>query len=249
MNSIPSWESEAGRPFLVHGESILLLLMETASAADQENKKKPRAGSVPARATTPVNHTGYAPAKGVVTPSVRPASSMSSAHSAPNKRQKTGDPTASNGRSTTGRAPLGSNRGGNINAQPPRNVSPSKIPGKAHRERVPSGGQSALPRPIAMPVPKPGTQHHALGHGRIPGGGVLHGNIGYTASGIRSASTVNHAHARAPSAGGVARKASRARRESFKPRPSIDAVDLGVHAGGLRWGGLGVSVKEEDEDY
>ncbi|KAF9041073.1 hypothetical protein BDZ89DRAFT_1034987 [Hymenopellis radicata] len=26
----------------------------------------------------------------------------------------------------------------------------------------------SLPRPKAMPIPKPGTQHHALGHGRVP---------------------------------------------------------------------------------
>ncbi|KAF5381777.1 hypothetical protein D9615_005436 [Tricholomella constricta] len=63
--SIPAWEHEAQRPFLVHGESILQILMETVSAQDQENKRKPRAGSVPLRATTPVNSTNaYVPARG-----------------------------------------------------------------------------------------------------------------------------------------------------------------------------------------
>jgi protein regulator of cytokinesis 1 len=43
------------------------------------------------------------------------------------------------------------------------------------------------------------------------------------------------------------KKATRARRESFKPRPSIDDRDgLGAHG---RWGGLAGSVREEDEGY
>ncbi|KAJ3509210.1 hypothetical protein NLJ89_g5340 [Agrocybe chaxingu] len=43
--SIPAWEDEAGRPFLVHGESFLQILLEAVSANDQENRRKPpRAG-------------------------------------------------------------------------------------------------------------------------------------------------------------------------------------------------------------
>ncbi|KAG5645682.1 hypothetical protein DXG03_005520 [Asterophora parasitica] len=255
--SIPAWEHEAQRPFLVHGESILQILMETVSAQDQENKRKSRAGSVPPRATTPVNSTNaYVPGSKTVTPAIRPGSAS---QSVPNKRQRLGEPApaphirqGSGGKSRTpnygtSRPPLGSHRGGN-GGTGPRAVSPSKIPG-----RTPSGGQSSLPRPmsIAMPVPKPGTQHHALGHGRIPSGAAY--------GGARSVSSTSGTYsARYASAGGgygepaVMKKATRARKESFKPRPSVDG-DMGVSVGlggyGGRWPGLAGSVREEDEGY
>ncbi|KAF8904614.1 microtubule associated protein-domain-containing protein [Mucidula mucida] len=228
LASLPVWEQEAGRPFLVYGESMLQALMTTLSAADQENKRKPRSGSVPPRSTTPVSHS-YAPTKsGVVTPAVRPAGS--SVHSAPNKRMRLNE--------STDRAPLGMSRSHNGRA-----VSPSKIPGSGSTRNV----TSSLPRPIAMPIPKPGTQHHALGHGRMPSSGVMHGSVnGYAASGIRSASALGYIGGRVVSGGAlVAKKASRARRESFKPRPSIDAdVNLGAST---RWAGFAASVREEDE--
>jgi protein regulator of cytokinesis 1 len=51
----------------------------------------------------------------------------------------------------------------------------------------------------------------------------------------------------------VLRKASRAKRESFKPRPSMDGAELGksVGIGSTRWGGgnFASSVEEEDEGY
>ena len=109
-----------------------------------------------------------------------------------------------------------------------------------------------------MPVPKPGTVHHALGHGRVPTSGVVYGGAGYTVSGVRSASAVGHdglgtsvnsRFASSYTANAVARKASRARRESFKPRPSVDACDGPLTGGGMRWNGFAASVKEEEEDY
>jgi Ase1/PRC1/MAP65 family protein len=89
------------------------------------------------------------------------------------------------------------------------------------------------------------------GYGSMSGhaygmGNGLGSSVGYGASSGRyAASTSTHGHA----GGGVdvARKASRARRESFKPRPSVDAAtDLGS-TGGSKWGGFAVSVKEEEE--
>ncbi|KAK0199795.1 microtubule associated protein [Desarmillaria ectypa] len=231
--SIPTWEQEAGRPFLVYGEPILQALMAAVSNAEQENKRKPpRAGSVPPRATTPVNHS-YAPAKsGVVTPAVRPAGT--SVQSVPNKRIKLSDSTGPQ------RAPFGVSRAGNGAG---RSASPSKIPGSKYQT------PTSLPRPIAMPVPKPGTQHHALGHGRVPSSGILYGGVGgYGPAGIRSASAVssyNVTRLVSSGAAGLAKKASRARRESFKPRPSVDTTDVGH--GPTRWTGLTASVKEEDE--
>lgn len=242
--------------------------METVSAADQENKRKPpRAGSVPARSTTPVNSLhAYVPGSkgGVVTPAIRPGSAS---QSVPNKRQRLGEPAtapghqrqASGGNGHTpsyGRAPLGAYRGGNSASG--RHVSPSKVPGK-----TPIGGQSSLPRPVplAMPVPKPGTQHHALGHGRVPtganygtgyaGGRSTSSAAGSTSGGYGSRYASGGLGYGAGAGGGVLKKATRARRESFKPRPSVDAMGMSVGMGshGGRWAGLTGSVREEDEGY
>ena len=239
--------------------------MEAVSAADQENKRKPpRAGSVPPRATTPVNSVhSYVPGvkTGVVTPAVRPGSSIAS-QSVPNKRQRLGDSTTPNYASGAGRAPLGAYRGGNGVVAGGR-ASPTKIPSK-----TPSGGGSSLPRPgqLAMPVPKPGTQHHALGHGRVPSSlapppsaypGMMRSTsaVGYGAGaggggGKRFPSASAGYEGRGAAIGvEIMKKASRARRESFKPRPSIDHMEsIGVM--GMRYGGGFVGgLKEEDEDY
>lgn len=272
LASIPQWEQESGRPFLVHGESILQVLMETVSAADQENKRKPpRAGSVPPRATTPVNSAhSYVPGAktGVVTPAVRPGSSIAS-QSVPNKRQRLADSTTPSYASGAGRAPLGAYRGGNGVVAGGR-TSPTKIPSK-----TPSGsGGSSLPRPghLAMPVPRPGTQHHALGHGRVPTSSGLAPPPSAYPGMMRSTSVAGYG-AGAGSGGGkrfpsasassgtgyagrgasigveIMKKASRARRESFKPRPSIDHMES-VGGMGMRYGGGFVGgLKEEDEDY
>jgi len=272
LRSIPAWEDDAGRPFLVHGESILQMLMETVSAADQENKRKPaRAGSVPPRATTPVGSShGYVPGgskTGVVTPAVRTSSQMGSSHSVPNKRQKLGE----NGGVTpvyapSARAPLGGHRGVNMAAANTRAASPTKLPTKTPT----SGSLTRTTGSLAMVMPKPGTQHHALGHGRIPSSVIYGAGVnGYVNGGGRSVSTSSSATAaggvygRTASAGygkpggavgGLMKKATRAKRESFKPRPSTDTTDLGMSigigvgmvAGGKRWGG-GFTVNEEDE--
>ncbi|KAJ7176713.1 microtubule associated protein [Mycena filopes] len=272
LTSIPAWEHEAGRPFLVHGQSILHILMQTVSAADQENagpnvhnntgKRKPspsqsgpggRATSVPARATTPTPLTSYAPraGNGVVTPAVRPAPGSNS-NSQPNKRART-ETTPSYGFTKPG-----AHRGG-------VGRSPSKIPlSRTTPTGLPMPARGAPPPFGIFPKPGPVTQagYHALGHGRGPTtgyGGVRSAsasvsNSTSTAS-ISSAGSSFGRYASASGHGGtvnVQAKAQRARRESFKPRASVDAMDLGAPhaaAAGGRWGFEGVMVKEEDEEY
>ncbi|KAF9451602.1 hypothetical protein P691DRAFT_699098 [Macrolepiota fuliginosa MF-IS2] len=245
--SIPAWEQDTSRPFLVHGESFLQMLTETVAAADQENKRRPpRAGSVPPRATTPVNSTNsYVPGTraGAVTPAVRSSSTISS-HSLPNKRQKLNDSTVSGHR--TGRAPLGNHRGNNTQARP---GSPTKVPVKT------PGTISSVPRPTTLAIPKPGTQYHALGYGRVPGtmarsSGMRSASAGVKVSSARVHSKFQKSSKSIPGAGfSMLRKASRAKRESFKPRSSTDTTETGknVGIGSARWGaGLAGSVKEEE---
>lgn len=258
--SIPAWEEDAGRPFLVHGTRFLDLLSEALDAADQEkeNRRRPtgRAGSVPARATTPTGHGGYVPGArtGVVTPAVRSSSSLGAGSSSvPNKRQRVGENGGSLGTTpvyTGGRAPLGAHRGMNSGGGgPARSASPTKIPSKSA-----AGPRTAA---LAMVLPKPGTQYHALGHGRIPGSVVYGAGV----AGVHGASTYGRSAStgyRAASGGATAAvgKATRAKRESFKPRPSMDALEPGhgvgagaAHARAVpakRWD-AGFTLKEEEE--
>ena len=209
--------------------------MEAVSAtAEKENqsKKKPQSAghSGPPRATTPFsngassNHHNYAPSssvygKGQVTPAVRSAP-QSSSQSAPNKRPRL-DYSTTNHR-PSGRSVLGVSKG------PGTNGRTSPTPGLKLRSKTPT--YSTLPKPV--PIPKPGTQHHALGHGRVPSTQQLsQSRLGSS----RGAS------------GAAARNAGRVRRESFKPRPSIDGDWGGTDR---QWGaGLANTVREEDEDY
>ncbi|KAI0946534.1 hypothetical protein AcW1_009974 [Taiwanofungus camphoratus] len=276
LASIPAWEAETGSVFFVHGESMLQILMETVSAADQENCNKRgktqggRAGSVPPRAKTPSNpphhyvpmpgsNHGGMKSSGTVTPAVRPGSSMAmSSQSMPNKRPRLGDSTSAYNNVPVPNLPtsLGNSKGPGGH----RAASPTKIPGKTPTIT------SSLPRPvsIAMPVPRPGTLHHTLGHGRVPSSQQqqqqhMHNYHPYqaprAASHASSSSTHRAYGASALNSSVAARKASRARRESFRPRPSVDdnwAVGLGVSDGGgpRRWAGFsGTVVKEEDEGY
>jgi len=257
--SIPAWEEEAGRPFLVHGESFLQILMQTVTAADQENKRKqPRAGSVPPRSTTPVNPpSSYVPGTrtGVVTPAVRTSSQMVS-RSVPNKRQRLGENSMSSSTpnfGTAARAPLGNHRGGNVNGGA-RASSPTKIPSKT------STGGGSRPATMSMVMPKPGTQHHALGHGRVPSSVIYSAGVAgvNTYSSGRSTSA-GQAYPRSNSAGygskvhnasgpTTMKKTTRVRRESFKPRPSMDAqMDIGHNAGNAARWGEEFTVKEEEE--
>lgn len=217
--------------------------MEAASASDQENKRKniPRPGSVPPRSTTPVNSInhyvpgsnsyGVGPGKGVVTPAVRPRSATGGTS---NKRPRLGDASGGQGRTI-----LGSHRG-NMNGNGNRVVSPTKTTGHMKTPGSTLRQPGTAPLAMRMPIPKPGTQHHALGHGRVPSGMAL-GNS------TRNFSSSTTTRGYKVTAAAVSKKAARARRESFKPRPSVDDWDQGR---GGRWGGYaGPNVKEEDEEY
>lgn len=204
-----------------------------------------RAGSVPARATTPETHAqnrraamGSRPASAGATK--RPASAASD--NPGSKRQRLGD--------------AGVNRGQGVDRVPP--VPP--LPGtgtagtgttKLAMPMPVKASNSTIPRPTAIRA----GQHATLGHGRAPphpnvragvrqvsapAGRSLVANAGKTGIGLAG---------KTGSGAPDPKKASRARRESFKPRPSVDAgwaPSAPVPKYGP--GGLGDGVREEDED-
>jgi Ase1/PRC1/MAP65 family protein len=233
---------------------MLQILLNATGAADKENRRgtKARAGSVPPRATTP----NSAPGKGVVTPAIRPASSMGRAQSVPSKRPRLADTNNSN------------NNGPQVTVVPgfvPRCASGSTITSDHH---LPS--KIAMPVPVrasVLPVPAPRAvsatmvpkQHAALGIGRPPSRGPMasggvsagahHHHISSSSGSYRVRSVgsgLGTTTSRNPQT--VALKAKRARRESFRPRPSGDwqpAAPQGRYGGGVDEHAL---IKEEDED-
>ncbi|OAX36392.1 hypothetical protein K503DRAFT_744433 [Rhizopogon vinicolor AM-OR11-026] len=252
LASLPTWEQTHGRPFLVHGESMLQLLMENVSSNEQENRRRtptsqysvqvlnkgPSQGLKPVASSgvNGVTKGGYIPGKanaghhGVVTPAVRPGSSMSSNTQGTNKRQKLVD--------------------GAYHAAEP-------LP----KGRTPSGN-SALPRPATQhaPLPPPSQSKNmqgyaALGWGRNPSSmprsvsqpRVASGHLG---SSVRAQ---YHLNPRSYTSGSMApsysrestakKTTGRIRNESFKPRPSGD----GAGGGGGRWKTGFRGVVEEDE--
>ncbi|KAL4063770.1 microtubule associated protein-domain-containing protein [Scleroderma citrinum] len=241
LSLLPAWEQKHGRPFLVHGESILHILMENVSANEQENKKKAPVSQYSVQALNkgsaqgpkPSNvvpsgpgRAGYVPGKshqpsaGTVTPAIRPGSSMAQ-NQGMNKRQRLVD---------------GSSQ------IPTRSTSPMK--GRSTRSTsrgAPSNAPQAAP---PMPQSTKHSQGYAtLGWGRAPStlqrttsGGTSNRS---TSSTLSSSISTRYVETSRSCTGGslgasVSRqssqqRSSRMKRESFKPRPSIDG--LGTNTG------------------
>lgn len=249
----------------MNGVHIVDVLLETVGAADKENarKNKPRAGSVPPRSTTPSysnnNHVGSAPrgGSGTVTPAVRPSSSMSMAHSqsVPNKRPRLGTSTST----ASGRAPLGS-----ANANPNMNSGVGGMSSNAHPHKANKTPTSSLPRPAARhpthpPMPINTHSRNEYGPAGIGMGYATslreqqQNRITSTAS-LATTATTFAVMGAAALKGHVASnglRASRNRRESFKPRPSMDSVGTWAGAEGVggRWGGFAGSAVQEEDEY
>ncbi|KAH9042589.1 microtubule associated protein-domain-containing protein [Lactarius pseudohatsudake] len=236
LASITAWEAEAGRPFLVRSESMLqILLNATGGGGDKENRRggtKARAGSVPPPATTPGSAPGKGGGGGTVTPAVRPASSMGRSQSVPSKRPRLAETNVPQ------QVPSGSfvPRSASGAGQHPSKIA-MPVPVRA----------SVLPRAVSATVPR---QHAALGIGRPPsrepmGAAAAHQHLSGSYRARSVGSGLGTSTSRNPQA--IALKAKRARRESFRPRPSGDWAPAPAPHG--RYGGLdGDAVKEEDED-
>ncbi|KAH9072969.1 microtubule associated protein-domain-containing protein [Lactarius deliciosus] len=238
LASITAWEAEAGRPFLVRSESMLQILLNATGGGDKENRRggtKARAGSVPPPATTP----GSAPGKGggTVTPAVRPASSMGRSQSVPSKRPRLAETNVPQQQVPSGSfVPRSASGAG----QHPSKIA-MPVPVRASVLPVP------IPRAVSATVPR---QHAALGIGRPPsrepmGAAPAHQHLSGSYRARSVGSGLGTSTSRNPQV--IALKAKRARRESFRPRPSGDWAQAQAPHG--RYGGLdGDAVKEEDED-
>jgi protein regulator of cytokinesis 1 len=255
MASIPMWERENGKAFLVNGARVVDVLAETmeSEANNKENKRVrfkhvaytvaaltpvfQRAGStIPSRATTP------APApsrKHTVTPSVSgngpnkrqrvaPASGGSSSYIVPppssGNRQSTTTPTFG---ASSSRAPFSARNGREY--VPP--VPP--IPGSKGKD-----GGSSLPRPVSRsPVKSFGPGGIGLG---IPNAFASRPAAGRVFSGASVAS----------SDGTSSYGRRRSRRESFKPRASVDGFSFSKRGmPGIWGGGHEEALQEENEDF
>ena len=216
----------------------MLQILLSAGAGDKENRRgaKGRAGSVPPRATTP----NSAPGKGTVTPVVRPASSMgcSQSQSVPNKRPRLAETNVPQGPRFVPRSVSGPSAGA---GHPPSKIA---MPVPVRASVIPV----QAPRAVSATIPR---QHAELGIGRPSSRQPRPqaASVGSVQLSSRSYGTRNagsgHGTSTSRNPQVVALKAKRARRESFRPRPSGDwkAVPPG------RYGGLEEdALKEEDED-
>jgi Ase1/PRC1/MAP65 family protein len=237
---IPAWEAETGRPFQVNGESMLQILLE-ATCANSDGKEvqrsgrsshQIRAGSVPpTQALVPENGTRVVSARRGV---VRPASADSHSER-PSKKQRLDESTS------TSRA------GGSQSIK--KNITKASIAMPVPLRAVTPG--SSLPRPI---MTRSATQRAALGHGRTPStqqsAGIRQTSAPYTQNHITLTSSTHRSFSCSTSVRNsevAARKAVRARRKSFRPRPSTDtAWTLTVSS--RYTGPVDEAVHEDNED-
>lgn len=185
--------------------------------------------TVPARATTP------GPSTATNAPSTRKhAATPSSAQGGPNKRQRVNTNTGSVVRPSsttpmpsggTGRVPFGS-------------VNGNRLPsGSTHA----GGKQTKSTRAShAYNPPPPPKNAHNIG-------------LGHPSGGLRRPPTVSASTGTSRAVSGTVRMATARKRESFRPRASIDSAVFGM--GGLQnmgklvvVGGVGERLQEEDED-
>lgn len=256
---------------------MIELLLESIGAADKENqrKNKPRAGSVPPRATTPSGtaHGSRPPRSADSSTSVRPGSSMVTL--GPNKRAKMASSTGSNGHGPSRgqqehalphRAPFGS-RSGALNAS----HDTDSVLMTTHKSNKTPGANSSLPRPVSgskynHAPPMPQILHSSRSGGFGPGGiglgyastlnnRIVSASATMTTGVHPSLSTRNLTQGRSqdPLAEKLHPKKSarNSRRESFRPRQSVDGGPSWAPSDGLtsRYGTAFTSqaVREEDE--
>lgn len=280
LRSIPAWEAESGREFQVHGQSVLQILTEATQAQEKEKENGSKRGKT-TRAGSAAATTAPPPPARSKTPSYAPASSTSSnkhSSAAPNRppSSMSQSRTRSVSASTNRRPRLGEATSTHANNQATTSVVPPLpvpiIPATAPRPRPPSPSSLRIPSSSNSKVAEPTPQTRATGKSRNTP--MSTGRVGsaqrprtrsyhpYPQSQrsvlptVRVYGAVGLNSNRSGPSGATARKApapaSRQRRESFKPRPSIDSdwAGGGAGCGDRRFAGFaGGAVAEEDEDF
>ncbi|KAL0958711.1 hypothetical protein HGRIS_014041 [Hohenbuehelia grisea] len=232
--------------------------------------KRQRVDATPATARAPLRDHGSA--------NTRPGTGVGSAARSASVGRNLGASVGRNG-SASGAPPRA------------QTVSPTKIPGygKGVGGGGAGAGGAGGERPpmphLVMPVPRHGAAigvgagagaaagHRALGHGRVPSAGYARAQVtsgtststsmGRSVSAYALSQSQSHGVNRFPSASMAAAgvKVENAKRESFRPRPSVDAREVfggGAGIGGGIGGGAGAvkrwaasvgmgGVKEEEE--
>ncbi|KAF7798089.1 hypothetical protein EIP86_009303 [Pleurotus ostreatoroseus] len=254
LNTIPQWEAENGRVFLVHGRSIMETLMESAATHEKENTAKrgrsqsqsqTKPAAVPPRARTPSNPVHqYVPVPG-------------SSHGNGNRMTLRSSATSSTSSSSTRSAPGRRMRLG----EAPGNVPPDSAVRGAGFNRPLSPKKTSLP---TLPTPRPRSvvaQPRSVSYQQTPTlgpnrGGNPRARNYHPYPQTRRMSPVKKAEIRVYGSTALnsnqqatsTKKTSRLKRESFKPRQSIDPDDNWASGSDKRFAGmLGGAVSEVDE--
>ncbi|GJE92448.1 hypothetical protein PsYK624_086020 [Phanerochaete sordida] len=278
LSAIPAWEAETGRTFLVHGQSVMQILQEASQAQEKEKENgtkrgKARTVSGPApRAKTP----SYAPTSSTASSSKSNATPAIPARPPSGQGRMTRSASASAARRPKlAEAPstATNNHSNGVMAQLPVPLVPMST-SRSTRAPSPSFHLPTASQLGKTPAPQPTPAPRGLAASKR--GTPMTGRIGSaqksrprnfhpysrpaksaTASRtqpapVRVYGAVGLNSARAAPAASTARKPS-ARRESFRPRPSIDQDGPWAGAASTadkRFAGFaGGMVQEEDEDF
>ncbi|KAH7104384.1 microtubule associated protein-domain-containing protein [Auriculariales sp. MPI-PUGE-AT-0066] len=251
-NIIPAWEEENGRAFMIAGVRAIEVV-EAEAEKDAPNKKRvaQKPNVVSARATTPAPSRNETNINGKrATPVTRITSTASSAQAPPTKRPRTTPSTQSR-----------------VAQTPSGRATPAQTPSANYgssTSRKPIGSQnltiSTASKSMAVATPTPASAHApryndqptlGIGYPTAPSvkfGGQPMQPQGRVVTG-RSVSTASSGS----TAGLYARLSGRHRRDSFKPRASVDgwAEQVGILSQNTAWGGWdgdGLAEEEDEEE-
>ncbi|KAG8945513.1 hypothetical protein FRC04_000716 [Tulasnella sp. 424] len=255
LESLPAWEESRGRPFIVNGVRIVDILMESFEAqAEKENRKKPSNKAVPARATTPSNPPPPPTAQHPPPGSRKHAATPMQSQGPPAKRARTAasGPTPVNTRGANATPAYGrsasANHQNSVKPQPFGTVNGNR-PASAMSHYSTSKGKAPVTMekctPLPTPAPPYSTGNKMVGAASL-GLGVPSGGLSRVTSASKTPSS---------SSNNTGRMAAAKRRESFRPRPSMDDGVFGM--GGMKnfgrlvgvpGGGAGMRLVDLDED-
>ncbi|KAG8986502.1 hypothetical protein FRB90_003970, partial [Tulasnella sp. 427] len=231
LESIPAWEESRGRQFIVNGVRIVDILMESVEAqAEKESRKKNPSKNIPARATTPSNPppppTTQHPAPGSRKHAATPLQNQGPPAKKARMMPPAPTPMTSRGPSATPAYGRSASANHQSSGKPqPFGTFNGNRPASAMSHYSTSKGKAPAMADKCTPLPTPAPPYSSAN--KIVGAASL--GLGVPSSSPqRLASTSKKMPS--PHAGG--RVAAAKRRESFRPRPSMDDGVFGM--GGMK---------------